>query len=87
MHEFSLMNDLLKKILKIAEEQNARKIIRVKVNLGALSHISKNHFLEHFKEGIKGTIIESAEIVVEVKTDIKDPSAQDIILESVEVEV
>lgn len=81
----SLMNDLLKKIETIAQENKADKVMGVKVRLGALSHISAGHFREHFVEGTKGTLAEDAELEIEVSEDINDPHAQDILLINVNI--
>ena len=37
MHEFSLITDLMRKIDVIAREQGARRVVGVKVRLGAVS--------------------------------------------------
>lgn len=86
MHEQSLMADLMRKINAIGEEQQAKRITRVKVKLGALSHISADHFREHFVQAAAGSSAEKAQLDVEVLTDLNDPYAQDIMLDSVEVE-
>ncbi len=85
MHEFSLLKDLLNKIKTIAEDNNSDKVIGVKVKLGALSHISPEHFREHFDHAVVGTFIEGAKLEVDSLTDMSDPHAQEIILDSVEV--
>jgi hydrogenase nickel incorporation protein HypA/HybF len=86
MHEFSLINDLIRKIDAIARDQGARRVVGVKVRLGALSHISPNHFREHFEAAAAGTIAEAARLDIETLPDERDPHAQDILLDSVEVE-
>lgn len=86
MHEMSLIHDLMRKIEMIASDQKATQVAGVKVRIGALAHISADHFREHFEEEAKGTIAEGARLEVEMLTDENDPQAQDIILESVEVE-
>jgi hydrogenase nickel incorporation protein HypA/HybF len=60
--------------------------VSVTVRLGALSHISAHHFREHFEEAARGGPAEGADLVVETSGDESDPRAQDIMLESVEVE-
>lgn len=86
MHEMSLINNLLHKIEDIARKENARKVFSVKVRLGALSHISAEHFREHFEEGTKGSVAEGARLETEVCEDINDPHAQDILLLSVDIQ-
>jgi hydrogenase nickel incorporation protein HypA/HybF len=85
MHEMSLLKDLIGKIEAIAEDNNSSKIVRVKVRLGALAHISPDHFREHFERSALGTPAQGAELEIEVMTDITNPQAQNIMLESVSI--
>jgi len=85
MHEFSLMKDLLEKIEKIASDSGSNKVVSVKVKLGAMSDITPEHFGEHFEEAVLGTVAEGAHLDVEQMTDVSSPTAQDILLDSVEV--
>jgi hydrogenase nickel incorporation protein HypA/HybF len=85
MHEMSLIHDLLHKIEAVAREHKASKVTRAHVRLGALSHISADHFREHFFQGTAGTIAEGAVLDIEISTNISDPRAQDILLLSINV--
>ena len=85
MHESSLMKDLLEKIEKIASDSGSSKVVAVKVKLGAMSDITPEHFGEHFEEAVLGTVAEGARLDIEQMTDISSPTAQDILLDSVEV--
>jgi len=86
MHEFSLMTDLMRKIEALAAENEASRVLAVRVWLGALSHISPEHFREHFVNGTRGTVAEGASVEVETSDDAADPNAQSILLKSIEVE-
>lgn len=86
MHELSLIADLMRKLEDLARQHGARRITRVQVRLGTLSHISPEHFREHFEETARGTVAEGAALDIRVSTDLNDPHAQDILLESVEIE-
>lgn len=85
MHEKSVMDHLMKKIFALAKEEKATKIVKVCVKLGALSHMSKEHFKEHFDIAAKGTIAQNAEIDAEESSDINDPNAALIMLKSIDV--
>ena len=85
MHEYSLLKDLIHKIETIAHENKTQKVLGVRVKLGALSHISPDHFREHFTHAVVGTLAEGARVEIETLTDMSDPHAQDIILDSVEL--
>lgn len=85
MHEHSLMKDFMNKILQVAEKEKATKISKVYVWLGALSHMSPDHFKEHFDISSQGTIAENALLDIEESHDIHDPNAQAILLKSVDI--
>lgn len=86
MHEFSLIANLFKKLENVVKEQEADRATEVTVRLGALSHISAEHFREHFDQASPGTVAEGARLNVLTSTDASDPNAQEILLESIEVE-
>jgi hydrogenase nickel incorporation protein HypA/HybF len=85
MHEVKLMKDLIKKINEVAEQENAKRIVAIYVWLGALCHLTPDHFMEHFCEDVIGTIAEGAQVKIEVSDDRTDPHAMDVILKSVEI--
>jgi hydrogenase nickel incorporation protein HypA/HybF len=86
MHEHALIADLIRKIETIARANNARRVVKVKLRLGALSHMSPEHMREHFAAAAQGTLAQGAVLESEVSTDIDDPRARDIVLDSVDVE-
>lgn len=86
MHELTLLADLMKKIDSVVREQQAERATKVTVRLGALAHISAGHFREHFDQSKVGTVAENAELEVITETDETDPNAQEILLDSLEVE-
>jgi hydrogenase nickel incorporation protein HypA/HybF len=71
----------------LARDENATRIKRVRIRLGALSHFLAEHFREHFEQASRGTVAEKAELEIEVSMDLSDPRAQDVVLESFDVEV
>jgi len=86
MHEASLMNGLMSKIQSIAETEQAKQVTIVRVWLGALSHMSAEHFQEHFDHSSKDTIAEGAELEIDLSTDLTDHNAQELLLRSIEIE-
>jgi hydrogenase nickel incorporation protein HypA/HybF len=87
MHEASLMAGLMRRIDEIAKCQGARRIVSVSVRLGALSHMSAEHFSEHFERAATGTAAEGARLVVTVSDDQDHANAQNLMLKSVTVEI
>lgn len=86
MHEMTLLAGMMKQIGTIAKEQNAKRVTTVRVALGALSHITPDHFREHFEHAALNTVADGATLEVEQLTDMNDPNAQEIILKSIDVE-
>ena len=86
MHEHALIDTLMRRIGEIAAAEGARKVVRASVWLGALSHMSPDHFREHFDQAAAGTLAEHAAIEVTLSDDIHDPNATSVLLRGVEVE-
>ena len=87
MHEAGLINDLIRKIEQLAASEGALRVSRVYVNLGALSHISPEHFDEHFRIASAGSICDGAALQIEASTDLGDPNAESILITGVDVEL
>lgn len=85
MHEKSVMDALIHQIEKVAFEQKAKKVVKVTVQLGALCHMSKEHFLEHFEWASRKTIAQDAEVLVEELSDMHDSNASYVILKRMDV--
>jgi hydrogenase nickel incorporation protein HypA/HybF len=86
MHEASLMTDLIRKIVTVAHEQQATKVLGVHVTLGAWSHMSPEHLRTHFTYAIRGTIVEGARLEIAVRPETDQSLAQEILLDRIEVE-
>lgn len=86
MHELTLMQNIIDQIKAAADEHKASKVTGVKVILGVLSHLSSEHFKEHFINIARGTIAEKAVLQIETSQDESAPFAQSILLESIAVE-
>ncbi len=67
MHEFSIVQSLLTLIEQTAQENNAKKVTKVVVQIGVLSGVEP-HLLElAFNTFKEGTIAEEAELVMEIE--------------------
>ncbi len=87
MHETGLVRDLLRRIEEVARQEGARRVTAVSVRLGALSHLSPEHFTEHFRAAARGGIAEGARLEIAVDRDPHHPEAQWLRLEEVELDV
>jgi hydrogenase nickel incorporation protein HypA/HybF len=86
MHEASLIRGLIRRVEAVVSEQGGGKVLGLTVRVGALSHLSPGHLREHFVQGARGTLAEGARLHIEVLTDVADPRACEVLLESVELE-
>ena len=86
MHETGLVRDVVRRVDDLARSTGARRVMRVRVWLGALSHLSVEHFREHYAIEARDTTAAGAVLEIEASTDPADPNAQQVRLESVDLE-
>ncbi|MCG7198827.1 hydrogenase maturation nickel metallochaperone HypA [Marinobacter pelagius] len=86
MHETALVRNLVHRVEKLCAEEQADKVVQVAVWLGALCHMSPEHFTEHFRQEAAGTCADHARLQIETSDDINHPNAQDVLLTSLELE-
>jgi len=85
VHERALMDDLVRKVLSVAEGEHATSVVRIRVRLGALSHFTPEHFREHWLDATRGTLAEASEVDATVGESLTGDAAHGVVLESVEV--
>jgi hydrogenase nickel incorporation protein HypA/HybF len=81
----ALVRDVVRRIDDLARAADARQVTGAKVWLGALSHLSAEHFREHFAVEARGTAAADATLTIEVSDDLHHPDAQHA-LESVDLD-
>ena len=86
MHESALVRDIVRRIDDLARATNARRVTSAKIWLGALSHLSPEHFRAHFAIAAKDTLAAGTILHIEVSKDPDDPQAQHLRLESVDLD-
>jgi len=86
MHETALVRDIVRRIEDLARATDACRVTGARVWLGALSHLSAEHFREHFAIEAQGTMTAGAALSIEVSSDPDHPHAQHVRLESVDVD-
>jgi hydrogenase nickel incorporation protein HypA/HybF len=65
MHETALVRDVVHRIEDLARSAGARRVTGAKVWLGALSHLSPDHFRDHFIIEAQGTLAAGAALEIE----------------------
>ena len=86
MHETALVRDVVHRVEGLARSTGARRVTGAKVWLGALSHLSAEHFREHFAIEARDTLAAGAVLEIEVSNDPADLHAQHVRLESVDLD-
>jgi len=86
MHEIALVRDVVRRINDLAQGTNARRVTGAKIWLGALSHLSADHFREHFTVEARDTPAAGAVLDIEVSDDPDDPHAQHVRLQCVDID-
>ena len=86
MHETALVRDIVRRINDLARGTNARRVTGAKVWLGAFSHLSAEHFREHFIVEARNTPAAGAVLNIEMSDDPDDAHAQHVRLESVDLD-
>ena len=81
MHEYHIVEDLVKQVLKKAEAGGARKVTRVALVLGAQSGLEESSVRLYFENLSKGTLLEGAQLIVSRLPD----TAQGLSLEHIEI--
>jgi hydrogenase nickel incorporation protein HypA/HybF len=84
MHERALLADLVREIESVTARERADRVVAVKVRIGPMSHMTPDHFVEHFVDATRDTVAEGARCDVE-EIDEHDPLAQSIVLESIDL--
>jgi hydrogenase nickel incorporation protein HypA/HybF len=86
MHETALVRDVVRRIEDLAHATGARRVIGVRVWVGALSHLSAEHFREHYAIEAQDSVAASATLSIEVSSDLGHPHAQHVRLESIDLD-
>ena len=86
MHETALVRDVVRRIEDLAQATGASRITGAKIWLGALSHLSAEHFREHYALEAQGSIAAGAILTIEASSDFDHPDAQHVRLESVDLD-
>jgi hydrogenase nickel incorporation protein HypA/HybF len=86
MHETALVRDVVRRIEDLASVTGARRVTGAKVWLGALSHLSAEHFREHYAIEARGSIAPGATLAIEVSSDVDHPHAQHVWLETLDLD-
>lgn len=86
MHEEALLKDVIRKAEEVARQQGATRVTRVRIWVGARSHLGGPELRARWMAAVRGTALSAAEIEVESSTDRADPNAEGVMLRSLDVD-
>ena len=65
MHEMSYIARMVAMAIEVAEENNAKKVKCIEVEIGKTSGVMPYYMHKYYPEASKGTIVEGAELICE----------------------
>lgn len=86
MHEEAMLQDLRRKLIEVTTREGATRVARVRLWVGALSHVSEEQLRRQWPRVVDGTAAQSALLDVASSADTADPRAQGLVLLSLDVE-
>ncbi len=81
-----MLQDLRRKLVEVAAREGTSRVARVRLWVGALSHISEEQLRRQWPRVVDGTLAYSAALDVTISSDLDDPRAQGLVLLSLDVE-
>lgn len=72
----------MRELASVAAQQGAQRVVGVHGWLGALCHLTEEHFREHFIVEPPGTCADGAAVTVQVGNGLGDRNAQGVIQQS-----
>jgi len=80
MHEFKLVSEVLKSVLKTAEKNQAKKVTLVRFQVGENCHARPENIEFLFRQAARGSIADKAEV------EITTIPGDELILSSIQVD-
>ena len=85
MHEEAMVRDLVRKVEEVARGEGSSRVTRVRIRVGALSHLTAAGLRDRWRIVTLRTAAEGSRLDLAVSSDPHDPRSTEIVLESVDV--
>jgi hydrogenase nickel incorporation protein HypA/HybF len=85
MHEYHIVENVVKQATGVADERGASRITRVRLAVGELSGLEESSIRLYFDEISKGTLAEGAELIVSPVEKGKEGD-RNMYIEDIEIE-
>jgi hydrogenase nickel incorporation protein HypA/HybF len=86
MHEEAMLKDVIRKAEEVARREGATRVTRVRLWVGARSHLAGPELKDRWAHAVTGTALSGAEVVIETSDDRGDPNAETVMLRSLDVD-
>jgi hydrogenase nickel incorporation protein HypA/HybF len=86
MHEEAMLRDVVRKAEEVAQQQGSARVTRVRLWVGARSHLGGPELKDRWSAAVRGTSLAGAGIDIETSSDSADPNAERVILRSLVVD-
>lgn len=86
MHEEAMLRDVVRKAEEVARAEGPARVTRVRLWVGARSHLGGPELKERWANAVHGTALSGAEVEVETSSDGDDANAERVILRSLDVD-
>ncbi|MGA7476420.1 MAG: hydrogenase maturation nickel metallochaperone HypA [Thermoplasmata archaeon] len=86
MHEEAMLKDLVRKAEEVARRERATRVTRVRLWVGARSHLDGPELKDHWAFAVRGTVLSGAEVEIETSSDPNHPNAETVMLRSLDVD-
>ena len=85
MHEEAMVRELVRKVGEVAQAEGAPRVTRVRLWVGALSHLTEGGLRNRWPAATQRTVAEGSQLELTVSTDVSDPRSTEVVLESVDL--
>ncbi|HEY1197935.1 MAG TPA: hydrogenase maturation nickel metallochaperone HypA [Thermoplasmata archaeon] len=86
MHEEAMLKDVVRKAEEVARRERATRVTRVRLWVGARSHLAGPELRDRWTHAVTGTVLSGAEVEIETSRDRGDPNAENVMLRSLDVD-
>jgi len=86
MHEEAMLKDVVRKAEEVARRERASRVTRVRLWVGARSHLAGPELKDRWAHAVTGTALAGAEVEIETSRDPGDPNAETVVLRSLDVD-
>jgi len=86
MHEEGILRDVIRKAEEVARTEGAGRVTRVRLWVGARSHLTGPELQDRWAHAVQGTPLEGAPVDIEVSRDPDHAHAETVVLRSLDVD-